>query len=288
MGTTPITQALLAQLEAIASTYPAPAIAGLHVPADLGPASAGARDAAFCAIELQDGAFGLSYLMLGDTLRSLASNGNTRAIAGRPEPTGAGAAFRQQRPVGAGLALACINALTDSVWRRIGYEPPPAGNSLGDVVLSATDHLGMIGFFPPLVRQVQALGARLTVVELDAGHGAAPAGPLSRRRPSRWTARAWPTATVVVGTSTMLLNDTLDAMLAAAPRAQRLCRDRPVRRAVARCLVRARRHLDGRHPHRRWRWLSRRHGEWCRHGVPAHASSRSRPATGLAGSSLLA
>jgi uncharacterized protein len=219
MGTTPITQALVAQLEAIASIHPAPAIAGLHVPSDLGPASSGARDAAFCAIELQDGAFGLSYLMLGDTLRSLSSNGTaSRSLAGH-SPLALARRFGSKDPLERALALACINALTDSTWRRIGYEPPPAGNSLGDVVLAGTDHLGMIGFFPPLVRQVQELGSRLTVVELDAA--------TVRRQQARFPGvtitleRArLADCTVVVGTSTMLLNDTLDAMLAAAPLAQ--------------------------------------------------------------------
>lgn len=219
MGTTPITQALVAQLEAIACRFATPAIAGLHVPSDLGPASSGARDAAFCAIELQDGAFGLSYLMLGDTLRGLASNDSVQGSLAGQSPLALARRFGSGDPLERALALACINALTDSVWRRVGYEPPPAANSLGDVVLSATDHLGMIGFFPPLVRQVQAQGSRLTVVELDA--------VTVQRQQTRFPGvtitldRArLADCTVVVGTSTMLLNDTLDAMLAAAPLAQ--------------------------------------------------------------------
>ena len=44
---------------------------------------------------------------------------------------------------------------------------PPAGNSLGDVTLSAQDHLGMIGFFPPLVQRVADAGGRLSVVEMN-------------------------------------------------------------------------------------------------------------------------
>jgi uncharacterized protein len=219
MGTTPITQALAAQLEAIASIHSTPAIVGLHVPSDLGPASSGARDAAFCAIELEDGAFGLSYLMLGDTLRSLASNGSARGSLAGQSPMALAQRFGSSDPLERALALACINALTDSVWRRVGYEPPPAGNSLGDVVLSGTDHLGMIGFFPPLVRQVQGLGSRLTVVELDMA--------TVQRQQARFPGvtitlerTRLADCTVVVGTSTMLLNDTLDDMLAAAPLAK--------------------------------------------------------------------
>jgi uncharacterized protein len=219
METTRITQALVAQLEAIAVTHPVPAIADLHVPSDLGPASSGARDAAFCAIELQDGAFGLSYLMLGDTVRGLASNRSAQGSLSGRSPLALAQRFGSTDPLERALALACINALTDSVWRRIGYEPPTAGNSLGDVVLSRADHLGMIGFFPPLVRQVQAQGGRLTVVELDEA--------TVRRQQARFPGVTitldrgrLADCTVVVGTSTMLLNDTLDAMLAAAPLAQ--------------------------------------------------------------------
>ncbi|MEO8543178.1 MAG: DUF364 domain-containing protein [Burkholderiaceae bacterium] len=219
MTSTPISDALMAQLDAIHTSHPVPAIAGLHFPSDLRTPSTGARDAAFCAIELQDGAFGLSYLLLGDTLRKLLSTGaGTGPLEGQ-DPLTLARRFGSNDTLQRALALACINALTDSVWRRIGYQPPPAGNSLGDVVLSGADHLGMIGFFPPLVRQVQALGCRLTVVELD------PAMVL--RQQARFPdvditldRSRLAECNVVVGTSTMLLNDTLDAMLAAAPRAQ--------------------------------------------------------------------
>ncbi|HRA63252.1 MAG TPA: hypothetical protein PLY50_11550, partial [Burkholderiaceae bacterium] len=68
---TPITQALMAQLDLICAEFPASPISCLHVPADPASPDGHTRDAAFCAIELQDGAFGLSYLMLGDKRRQL-------------------------------------------------------------------------------------------------------------------------------------------------------------------------------------------------------------------------
>jgi uncharacterized protein len=118
------------------------------------------------------------------------------------------------------VALAAINALTDSVWRRVGYTPPPAGNSLGDVVLGPQDHLGMIGFFPPLVRRIDEAGGRLTVVEMKA--------EMVARQQERFPnvhvtldRLALTDCNTVVGTSTMLLNDSLDQMLAAAPAATR-------------------------------------------------------------------
>ena len=210
---------LLSQLETIAQRFKPSPIARLHVPADLCE-SAPARDAAFCAVELQDGSFGLSYLLLGDTLRRmLLQPGPAAPLAGRC-PLALAHKFTSADGLERALALASINALTDSVWRQIGFEPPRAANSLGDVQLSKVDHLGMIGFFPPLVRQVQAIAARLTVVELDQA-------TVLRQR-ARFPGVAitldrstLATCNVVVGTSTMLLNDTLDAMLAVATAAQR-------------------------------------------------------------------
>ncbi len=214
----PISQALVLQLEAISAKFPPPAIAALHVPGSAESKSAGKRDAAFCAIELQDGAFGLSYLMLGDSLGRLTGNTKEASSLHGQCPLALARRFSSSDALDRALALACANALTDSVWRRVGFIPPAAGNSLGDIALSRTDHLGMIGFFPPLVRQVQRLACQLTVVELDEAtvlrqRERFPGVDISLER-NRLAA-----CNVVVGTSTMLLNDTLDAMLAVAPRA---------------------------------------------------------------------
>ncbi len=210
---------LVAQIETIATRFAPPPVARLHLPADA-PGDDTPKDARFCAIELQDGAFGLSYVLLGDTLDAL-----TGARAGAAASRLAGAdPLQLARRLDSGsaveraLALAAINALTDSVWRQAGYQPPPAGNSLGDVQLDSHDHLGMIGFFPPLVRQVQAVGGRISVLELDE--------VLVQRQRQRCPQvhitldrSALATCNKVVGTSTMLLNHTLEAMLAAASQA---------------------------------------------------------------------
>jgi len=219
MQLTPIAQALLEQLTHIGQRFPPPRVARLHVPrrAD----NPGAHDAEFCAIELEDGAFGLSYVLLGDTLEALLkshNDGRGAAPLAGADPMALASRLGHGSPVERAIALAAINALTDSVWRQLGYEPPPAGNSLGDVTLGAQDHLGMIGFFPPLVQRVAEAGGRLSVVEMNAEM-------VARQR------ERYPQITIgldrallapcnlVVGTSTMLLNHTLDDMLAAAPKA---------------------------------------------------------------------
>jgi uncharacterized protein (DUF4213/DUF364 family) len=251
---------LIAQLEAIAARFPPPRVARLHIPADA-PGDEAPKDAKFCAIELQDGAFGLSYVLLGDTLDALtgARSGHSGERLAGADPLQLARRLDGGTPVERALALAAINAMTDAVWRQVGYQPPPAGNSLGDVRLTGHDHLGMIGFFPPLVHQVQAVGGRLSVLELDEA--------MVRRQQQRFPQvhitlerSALAVCNKVVGTSTMLLNDTLDAMLAAAPQADHLRCHRPLSRALAGCAVRPRRHAAGRHPRERWRGVRRRDG----------------------------
>lgn len=220
----PIADALLRQIRAVAERLPAPRVRRLHLPARVADACDDAPEAEFCGLELDDGAFGLSFLLLGDTLRQLiARYGGAQAATAAPlagaDTLQLAAGFASQDAGARALGLAAINALTQSAWRRLGWQPPPAGNSVGDMALSAADHLGMIGCFTPLVEQVLERGARLSIVELDAAKVAA----LQQRFPdvqATLDRSALAGCNQVVGTSTMLLNDTLDEMLAACSSAR--------------------------------------------------------------------
>ena len=211
---------LLDILTTLSTHWPVPPVRQLHVPKPSDPVSEHAAE--FCAIELADGSFGLSYVLLGDTLRELLAahaHGSALPLA-QADPLALAAKLTNGNPVQRAVALAAVNALTESVWRCVGYEPPAAGNSLGDVVLGPQDHLGMIGFFPPLVHRVAESGGRLSVVEMNAEMVARQRERFPQVRISQDRALLADCNTVV-GTSTMLLNDTLDAMLAAAPLATR-------------------------------------------------------------------
>jgi uncharacterized protein (DUF4213/DUF364 family) len=115
------------------------------------------------------------------------------------------------------LGFATVNALTRHLFDRARYEPRAAGGSIGDLALRPGDHLGMIGLFPPLVRQVLASGAQLTVVELradlagprDGWHVTLDAGELAH-------------CNKILSTSTVLLNDTLEAVLERCRHAERV------------------------------------------------------------------
>jgi len=204
---------MVALLETLASLGPLPRVQALRVPP---PKADGTRVGEFCAIELDDGSLGMSFMLLGDTLARLRAPLAGAALAGMPALQLA-RSYAQDSGAQRALGFAAVNALTSHLFRRAGYEPPAALGSIGDLDLRRGDHVGMVGLFPPLVPQVLATGARLTVVELRADV----AGPrdgwevtLDPRQLER--------CNKILSTSTVLLNDTLDGVLGYCRRAERV------------------------------------------------------------------
>ncbi|WP_298835684.1 DUF364 domain-containing protein [uncultured Piscinibacter sp.] len=204
---------LLVLLERFAARCPLPRVHALHLPP---PAADGTRDGEFCAIELDDGSLGLSFVLLGGTLAQLRAPGDRTGLLGMDS-----LALARRYAEGHGeeraLGFAAVNALTRHLFDRAGYVPPAAGGSIGDLDLAAGDQVGMVGLFPPLVKQVLATGAQLTVVELREDL----AGPREG-----WQVTLDPAALArcnkILSTSTVLLNDTLDEVLSHCRQAQRV------------------------------------------------------------------
>ena len=70
---------LVAQLEHATAGQPVPRVRALHLP----PAEAAAsKTGEFCALELDDGALGLSYVLLDHTLQRLIQSGGGEGLVG--------------------------------------------------------------------------------------------------------------------------------------------------------------------------------------------------------------
>lgn len=239
---------LVAQLEHATAGQPVPRVRALHLP----PAEAAAsKSGEFCALELDDGALGLSYVLLDHTLQRLIQSGGGEGLVGMgalelarafaaPSPSGeqasdgavAGASgFRaaalpgrahtaSQDPAQAlrrTLGFAACNALSRTVMGRMGFAPPRATDSIGGIAPQAGDHVGMVGLFSPLLKQVTAAGARLTVVELNPDY----AGQYDGYHVTLDAAELQG-CNKVLSTSTILLNHTVDNMLAQCRGAERI------------------------------------------------------------------
>lgn len=207
-----ISDDLLFLLERLAALGPLPRVKRLHLPP---PAADGTRDGEFCAIELEDGSLGLSFVLLGDTLARL-RDADAAAVAGLPALDLA-RRYAATQGLQRTLGFAAVNALTRHLFDRAGYQPPPAQGSIGDLDLAPGDHVGMVGLFPPLVKQVLATGARLTVIELREDLAGLREGWRVSLDPADLGA-----CNKVLSTSTVLLNDTLEAILSHCRGAQRV------------------------------------------------------------------
>jgi len=205
----PVTE-LLELVEQAAAALPLPPVArALFPPNRKGLGKVGE----FCALQLADGSVGTAFVLLGDTLARMQGR-LPGELVGQPA-LDAARRFAEDDPVERALGLAAVNAVTQHVFRQAGYEPELATDSLGSLRIRPGDHVGMIGFFPPLVESVRALGVPLTVVELRAELVQEAPGLSVTLDPRRLAS-----CTKIVSTSTVLLNDTLEAILAECRHAQ--------------------------------------------------------------------
>lgn len=203
--------AYLDQIEAVAEWMRLPRVRALHLPPqprhkdNLGE---------FCALELDDGSIGLSYVLFDNTLAQLRTQHADDTLSGADALT-----LARQYTEASGavrtVGFAAANALSHSLWRRAGFVPPSSRDAIGGIDPQPGEHIGMIGLFPPLVQAVTSHGAQLTVIELNP----ALAGDHAGHRVTL-DATALQACDKVLSTSTLLLNDTLDRMLALCRRAR--------------------------------------------------------------------
>ncbi len=205
MSGSSVARELVALVERVAARTPLPRVRALHLPP---PEADGTRDGEFCALELEDGTPGLSHVLLDDTLARLRGGAGAEALAGAAaidvarwyaERTGG------ERTIG----FAAVNAATAVLFDRAGWAPGSAADTIGHLDPGPGDHVGMIGLFPPLVDRIVRTGARLTVLELKARLAGERDGFRVTLDPE-----ALRECGKVLCTSTVLLNDTVDSVIA--------------------------------------------------------------------------
>jgi uncharacterized protein (DUF4213/DUF364 family) len=165
------------------------------------------KEGEFCAVQLDDGAVGLSFAILGDTLAALHAGASRRERMHAMELV---RGYAEGDLAARTLGLAAINALTRRLYLRAGFVPDASVDSFGSLALAAGDRLGMVGHFTPLIREARALGVPVTVLELRP--------ELLREEPGlvvTLDAKRLAGCNKIVSTSTLLLNDTFEQVSAA-------------------------------------------------------------------------
>ncbi|MDD3448908.1 MAG: DUF364 domain-containing protein [Gammaproteobacteria bacterium] len=196
--------ALSARLDA---ALPPAGVIGLHLPDPLPDETF--RDE-FGFVLLADGSVGPFYVSMGGLLEALWRRHPDPASVRMPR----GAlleGFRSDDPAGRALAVGAFNALSQSLMRRAGYRPPGRGAGNEGAALAPGDTVGMVGYFCPVVDRLVAAGMEVLVLE----HA-------PQRVPERAAVRVTTEPRDLAGcrqvvcTASVLINDTLDGLLAAA------------------------------------------------------------------------
>lgn len=197
--------------EQISARLRSPRVKALHLPS--GELAEGI-DAEFCALELEEGSVGFSFIRINDTERLLRASDVALGCRGMLALDLA-RGYPKDDPVAKALGFAAINALSQSLFSHAGWFPPSTGDALGQLEPRSGEHVGMIGLFRPLVGRVTEAGARLTVLELRADLAGQHEGFTVTLVPGDLA-----DCEKVVSTCTVMLNDTLDAVLDACRRAR--------------------------------------------------------------------
>ena len=189
----------------LAARFSIPKVAGVVFP----PFFPGGqpKECEFMAMALEGGAGGISYVLIPDS-----SATDYRALM--PEkfigchPERYVEAFGGSDPVLNMLGLAAVNAICQQVMRLTGNAPGDATDSLGLMQIGAGDRIGMVGFFPPLLKYLRETKAELVIIEKNS--------QLIERYPQlpvTLDVKALNGCNKVLCTGTTVQNDTLDEVL---------------------------------------------------------------------------
>lgn len=165
----------------------------------------------FMAIRLEGGATGISFVLLPDEKGEEYAALGPQDFVGK-DPGELALEFGSDNPVKEIISLAAINAICQHVMTEVDFTVDSATDSVGLLSVSSEDRVGMVGFFSPLIRIIENVGAELLIIEKDPS--------LIEEFPDL-SISLDPTelsgCNKILCTSTTILNNSLDEILAHCP-----------------------------------------------------------------------
>ena len=152
---------LMELVEKVAQHHDLPAVSQVYLPE---PTPAPDKHTEFGVVALDDDSAGLYYAWLGESQYGMQERFSLDALIGQ-SPMKLVEYFESEHEADCSLGLAAINAITQSVFKQNAYVPDTAVNSIGALDIAIDDHLGMVGYFPALVKNLREKQIRLTVIE---------------------------------------------------------------------------------------------------------------------------
>jgi uncharacterized protein len=150
---------LIRLVEAVSSDIPL--IKQVYMPE---PKPSPDKDSEFGIVVLEDDSCGLYYAWMGEAQTGMNERYADTNFTGM-SPLDLMQYFKSEHEADRSLGLAAINAISQSVFRQSNYHLDTASNSMGELDFGENDHVGMIGFFPSLVRRLREQNIRVSVIE---------------------------------------------------------------------------------------------------------------------------
>ncbi|MFO7797336.1 MAG: Rossmann-like domain-containing protein [Promethearchaeati archaeon] len=170
----------------------------------------------FGAIKLEDGSIGIVFIGLSQKIRKKVSNININTLIGI-NPVDLAKKFDSARELERTLALGAINAISQSIFKKVNYEFDFVSDSLGLLNLNDDDKVGMVGYFPPLVKKIEKMNIPLVVIEKK---------EFNIKTKENWEITLDPSklksCNKILCTSTTVLNDSLDEILSYTKNAEKI------------------------------------------------------------------
>jgi uncharacterized protein (DUF4213/DUF364 family) len=124
------------------------------------------RKSHFGAIELEDGTIGTIYISLSNNVREKGSSTNPQEFMGI-DIFDLAKKFSSSDEFEKTVGLGAINAISQYIFKKSNFQFDSRTDSLGLLDLNSKDKVGMVGFFPPLVKAIEELDIPLIVIELN-------------------------------------------------------------------------------------------------------------------------
>jgi uncharacterized protein (DUF4213/DUF364 family) len=139
-----------------------PDIARLYPPSENIPHR---RDKKFGVISLTDGSCGFFFAGFGNTQSQLQQFNSQKQLNA---PTISYLNWcNSNDPFEAAIGFGVLNAVSQHLLKAAHYQLDQASDPVGQLNLTSGQHVGMVGFFPPLVKALTEQKIRLTIIEKD-------------------------------------------------------------------------------------------------------------------------
>jgi uncharacterized protein (DUF4213/DUF364 family) len=190
----------------VANKFKIPSINKLFIP-KLTEFNSDYKKSNFGAIQLKDGSTGIFFTGLDKKFHKSAQKVDLQSIS-KIDPLNLVANITSQDIFERTIALGTINAISHFLFNQVDFQFAYSENLLKVMDIQPEDNIGMVGYFPPLVKRITNIGSHLIVVELKE--------ELTKKTP-HWEItldkRKLRECDKIICTSTTIINNTLENIL---------------------------------------------------------------------------